>query len=115
MNNQQKKKKNSGASWAVLVILIPLLMRALDGDLPPVVFGVIVIAVIAAIAFGKMAKTGKKRRKTPWSRAETGRRPRRGENRRRWSSTARCPPCSAANRRRSAAFRSRMLTACPVS
>ena len=59
MNNQQKKK-NSGASWAVLVILIPLLMRTLDGDLPPVVFGVIVIAVVAAIAFGKMAKNREK-------------------------------------------------------
>lgn len=59
MNNQQKKK-NSGASWAVLVILIPLLMRTLDGDLPPVVFGVIVIAVVAAIAFGKLAKNREK-------------------------------------------------------
>ena len=59
MNNQQKKK-NSGASWAILIILIPLLMRALDGDLPPVVFGVIVIAAVAAIAFGKMAKNREK-------------------------------------------------------
>ena len=60
MNNQQKKK-NSGASWAVLVILIPLLMRTLDGGLPPGRLrrdrdrrG------CAAIAFGKMAKNREK-------------------------------------------------------
>ncbi len=63
MNNQQKKK-NSGASWAVLIILIPLMMRMLDGDLPPVVFGVIVIAVVAAIAFSKMAKNREKAAKS---------------------------------------------------
>ena len=63
MNNQQKKKQ-SGASWAILIILIPLMMRMLDGELPPAVFGVIVIAVVAAVAFGKMAKNREKAAKS---------------------------------------------------
>ena len=56
MNNQQKRKR-SGVSWGVLILLIPLLMRTLDGELPPVVLGLITLAIIVALVLGKLKKS----------------------------------------------------------
>lgn len=53
--NKQKNKK-SDFSWGILIILIPLLMRVLDGDIPPVAFGVVALGLIAAFAFAQAAK-----------------------------------------------------------
>ena len=54
MNNQKKKKQ--GSPWLALVILIPILMRTMDGELPPAVFAVILAGVVLAVVFGSMKK-----------------------------------------------------------
>ena len=54
MNN--KKKKSSGTPWLALVVLIPVLMRVMDGDLPPVAFAVLLVGFIIAVVFGTMSK-----------------------------------------------------------
>ena len=54
MSNQ--KKKQGGFSWGILIILIPFLMRMLDGELPAPVFAVLVVGVILAVVFGTMNK-----------------------------------------------------------
>ena len=54
MNN--KKKKQSGSPWLALVILIPILMRTLDGDLPPAFFAVILAGVVLAVVLGVLSK-----------------------------------------------------------
>ena len=58
--NQQKQKK-SGFPWALLIILIPLLLRVRDGELSPALFGVVILAIVFAIVFSAVAgkKNGK--------------------------------------------------------
>ena len=68
MNNQQKRKR-SGVSWGVLILLIPLLMRTLDGELPPLVLAVITLAIIVAVVLGQVKKNkGKAANSAPASR-----------------------------------------------
>ena len=55
MNNQQKKKK-SGISWAMLVFLLPFLVRMLDGDLHPAIFLLIALVIVGPVIVSKMAK-----------------------------------------------------------
>lgn len=56
MSNKDNKKKK-GFPWAILVLLIPLLSNVMDGEVPPVVFGFIVIAIIiVAAALSSAAK-----------------------------------------------------------
>ncbi|MGX8692438.1 MAG: hypothetical protein ACSW8E_01605 [Clostridia bacterium] len=57
MNN---KKKKSDFSWGILIVLIPLLMRFLDGDMPPVAFGIVAVGVIFAFALSQVAKKKEK-------------------------------------------------------
>ena len=58
--NQQKKKK-TGFPWALLIILIPLLLRVRDGELPPVIFGAVILAIVFVIVMSAVAqkKSGK--------------------------------------------------------
>ena len=57
MNN---KKKKSDFSWGILIILVPLLMRFLDGDMPPVAFGIVAVGLIFAFALSQVAKKKEK-------------------------------------------------------
>lgn len=53
-----QKKKKSGGSWALLILLVPFLMRMLDGELPPVAFVCLAFGVLLAIGLS----VGKKKR-----------------------------------------------------
>ncbi len=44
-----QKKKKTGGSWALLILLIPFLMRMLDGELPPVAFVCLAVGVLIAV------------------------------------------------------------------
>ena len=57
MNN---KKKKSDFSWGILIVLVPLLMRFLDGDMPPVAFGIVAVGLIFAFALSQVAKKKEK-------------------------------------------------------
>lgn len=61
---QKQNKKNSGAGWGLLVLLIPLLMRVKDGDLPPVVFFAIAVIVVVAVLVSLAKKKGAPAAKT---------------------------------------------------
>ncbi len=51
-----KQKKKSDFSWGALIILIPFLMRFLDGDMPPVAFAVVAFGLIFAFVMSQVAK-----------------------------------------------------------
>ena len=51
-----QKKKKSGGSWALLILLIPFLMRMLDGELPPVAFACLAAGVLIALIISAAKK-----------------------------------------------------------